>query len=66
VTSVRESISADDGGRAAKSIQVTLHTIRRRGELLFPEGRVRAKREQEDERLAPVYGWFAKVSTCPI
>ena len=39
MTSVRESISADDGGRAAKSIQVTLHTIRRRGELLFPEGR---------------------------
>ena len=39
MTSVKELISADDGDRVAKSIQVTQHTIQRRGELLFPEGR---------------------------
>ena len=36
-TSVKEAISADDGERAAKSIQVARHTIRRRGELQFLE-----------------------------
>ena len=45
MTSVKEPIGADDADRAAKSIQVTRHTIRRRGELLFPKaGELRAAR----------------------